>query len=153
MHRHLNNCFLIFNIVGSVLDNIQKYIDMIAPGIFCHQVIMLNCTLMYTCVYLHHTVCLEILFRFERDNSPASTRILHFIINCTSQLFLISQNMLDFKRFVLSAFFRFYPDNSLLIDRNNHNSKLHFKRDEIVLSIVLPNAKGNTKLIYSRISI
>ena len=126
---------------------------MIAPGIFRHQVIMLNCTLMYTCVYLHHTVCLEILFRFERDNSPASTRILHFIINCTSQLFLIFQNMLDFKRFVLSAFFRFYPDNSLLIDRNNHNSKLHFKRDEIFLSIVLPNAKGNTKLIYSRISI
>ena len=118
---------------------------MIAPGIFRHQVIMLNCTLMYTCVYLHHTVCLEILFRFDRDNSPTCTRILHFIINCTSQLFSIFQNMLDFKRFVLSAFFRFYPDNSLLIDRNNHNSKLHFNQDEIFLSIILPNAKGNTR--------
>ena len=53
--------------------------------------------------------------------------------------------MLDFERFVLSAFFRFYPDNSLLIDRNNHNSKLHFNQDEIFLSIILPNAKGNTK--------
>ena len=92
-------------------------------------------------MYLHHTVCLEILFRFDRDNSPTSRRILHFIINCTSQLFLIFQNMLDFKRFVLSAFFRFYPDNSLLIDRNNHNSKLHFKRDEIFCQSYYPMQK------------